>query len=148
MLALLWLLVARVRGPLDELADASRRLAHGDLEARVRAGGPQEVRDVAGAFNAMADDLADALARLQEERGRLSQIVESLGEGLLVVEGDGTIAAANPLARDLLPELEPGARWTDGGVAPARERARPRGDAPARGPRPRGDRRRDARRRG
>ena len=110
LLALLWLLIARVRSPLAELADAARRLAGGDLDARVRTGGPQEVRTVAGAFNAMADDLADALARLDEERERLSRIVESLGEALLVVEGDGTIAVANPLARELLPELAPGAR--------------------------------------
>ena len=110
LLALLWLLIARVRSPLAELADAARRLAGGDLDARVRTGGPQEVRTVAGAFNAMADDLADALARLDEERERLSRIVESLGEALLVVEGDGTIAVANPLARELLPELAPGVR--------------------------------------
>jgi len=108
VLALLWLLIARVRNPLAEVADAARRLAAGDVDARVRVEGPQEVRTVAGAFNAMADDLADALARLDAEGRRLSRIVESLGEALLVVEADGTIAVANPLARELLPELEPG----------------------------------------
>jgi signal transduction histidine kinase len=110
VLALLWLLIARVRSPLAELAEAARRLAGGDLGARVRAEGPQEVRTVAGAFNAMADDLADALARLDAERRRLSRIVESLGEALLVVRADGTIDVANPLARELLPELAPGTR--------------------------------------
>ena len=110
VLALLWLLVARVRSPLAELAGAARRLAGGDLDARVRIEGPQEVRTVAGAFNAMADDLADALARLDAERRRMSRIVESLGEALLVVQADGTIAVTNPLARELLPELAPGSR--------------------------------------
>ncbi len=118
LLALLWLLIARVRSPLAELAEAARRLAGGDLEARVRTGGPQEVRTVAGAFNAMADDLADALARLDDERERLSRIVESLGEALVVVEHDGTITVANPLARELLPELAPGARIDESDALP------------------------------
>jgi len=107
-LIVLWLLTARVRSPLAELAEASRRLAGGDLSARVHAEGPSELRTVAGAFNAMAADLADALARLDAERQRLSRIVESLGEALLVIEADGTVAVANPLARELLPELSTG----------------------------------------
>ena len=118
VLALLWVLTARVRSPLAELAETARRLAGGDLDARVRVEGPQEVRTVAGAFNAMADDLAQALARLDEERARLARIVESLGEALLVVAQDGTIAVANPLARELLPELAPGTRVDDCDVLP------------------------------
>ena len=113
MLALVWLLVSRVRGPLNELVEASARLAHGDLQARVHANGPQELRDVAGAFNAMADDLAEALARLQDERERLAQIIHSLGDALLVVEADGTIVAANPQAASLLPECRPGLHVDD-----------------------------------
>ena len=123
VLALLWLLTARVRNPLAELADAARRLASGDVDARVHVEGPLEVRTVAGAFNAMADDLADALARLDAERARLSSIVESLGEALLVVHADGTIAVANPRARELLPELEPGQQVDAAPVLPPLESA-------------------------
>ncbi len=116
---LLWLLAARVRSPLAGLADAARRLAGGDLQARVRIEGPQEVRTVAGAFNAMADDLADALARLDDERRRLARIVEGLGEALLVVDADGTVAVANPLARELFAELAPGVRVDHTAALPA-----------------------------
>src|SRR5258708_2811220 len=53
-------LIARMRRPLSELVTAARRLESGDLGARVRAQGPAELRTLATAFNAMADNLAAA----------------------------------------------------------------------------------------
>jgi signal transduction histidine kinase/DNA-binding response OmpR family regulator/HAMP domain-containing protein len=109
-LAFVAALLARVRRPLDELVRASQRLAAGRLEARVRPGGPDELRALGGAFNAMADDLAGALHRVEAERERLRTTIESLGDALLVADADGVVVAANPRATELVPELSVGAR--------------------------------------
>src|SRR5947209_2104729 len=103
-------LLARVRRPLDELVDASRRLATGRLDTRVRPSGPDELRALGGAFNAMADDLAGALGRIRSERQRLRSTIASLGDGLLVADAEGRVVAANPRAAELVPELSVGAR--------------------------------------
>jgi signal transduction histidine kinase/DNA-binding response OmpR family regulator len=108
-LTLIAALVRSMRSPLDELVAATRELAEGQLERRVRPGGPRELRALGRAFNAMADDLEAAGERIESERRRLATTIESLGDGLLVCEpGSSTIATANPRARELVAELEPG----------------------------------------
>lgn len=50
--------------PVAELDDTAQRVAAGALDARVPAGlGPPELRRLARSFNAMADNVVDALAR-------------------------------------------------------------------------------------
>ena len=46
-----------MRRPLEELVDASGRLAAGDLSARVKVGGLSETATLGAAFNEMADEL-------------------------------------------------------------------------------------------
>jgi signal transduction histidine kinase/DNA-binding response OmpR family regulator len=105
------LLVGSMRGPLDALVTATRRLAAGDLGEPVAPAGPRELRDLGAAFNSMSADLATAQRRLEDERGRLAATIESLGDALIVTEGDGrTITAVNPRVHELLPGLIPGGR--------------------------------------
>jgi signal transduction histidine kinase len=57
------------------------------------------------------DELATAQRRIEEQRARLATTIESLGDGLIVTEpGSSTIAAVNPRAAELVPELTPGAQ--------------------------------------
>ena len=105
------LLVQSMRGPLDALVEATRRLAAGELGKPVVPSGPRELQDLAAAFNVMSADLATAQHRLEDERRRLAVTIESLGDALIVTEADArTIAAVNPRVRELLPGLLPGGR--------------------------------------
>jgi two-component system sensor histidine kinase BaeS len=63
-------LIASMRRPLEELVDASGRLASGDLNARVRVGGLAETAALGAAFN----DMADELQRQSGERDRLDRM--------------------------------------------------------------------------
>lgn len=101
-------MVGSVRRPLDRLIAAARRIAGGDLSARVDEDGPRELRELAGAFNAMAADLEGATARVDTERRRLDTAIRSLGDGLLIVDSRGVVERANPRAAELVGELEPG----------------------------------------
>jgi signal transduction histidine kinase len=62
-----------MRRPLEDLVDASRRLAGGDLEARVKIGGLSETVTLGNAFNEMAEELQrragerDQLERMKDE---------------------------------------------------------------------------------
>jgi signal transduction histidine kinase len=60
-------LIASMRRPLEELVDAARSLAEGDLDARVKVGGLSETATLGSAFNEMA-------AELQLEAGRRDQL--------------------------------------------------------------------------
>ena len=50
-------LISSMRRPLEELVDASGRLAGGDLETRVKIGGLSETATLGAAFNEMAEEL-------------------------------------------------------------------------------------------
>jgi signal transduction histidine kinase len=52
--------------PVDELAVVSHRLASGDLEARARPGGPDEVRAVASALNQLAARIRELVLQERE----------------------------------------------------------------------------------
>jgi signal transduction histidine kinase len=66
-------LIASMRRPLEELVDASGRLAGGDLDARVKVGGLSETAVLGSAFNEMAGELQrragerDQLERMKDE---------------------------------------------------------------------------------
>ena len=108
-----------MRRPLDELVDATRALAAGELDRRVRAGGSARAARPRRAFNAMGEDLASAQRRIEDERHRLAVTIESLGDALIVTEpGSSTIADRQPARRRALPELSPGGR-VDGAAQPA-----------------------------
>ena len=130
VVALITLMVASMRRPLDELVGATGRLAGGDLDSRVEPAGPRELRDLAESFNTMAGELDAAHRRLIEERQRLAMTIESLGDALVVCDPDGTVASVNPRARELVPALEPGgpSQGPASPAAAARGRARRRGD--------------------
>jgi|SRR5579884_894711 len=109
-LALVTVLVGSMRRPLDALLAATRGLASGELERRVEPAGPRELQDLGAAFNAMGEDLANAQRRIEEERRRLEVTIESLGDALIVTEpGSTTVAAVNPRAGELVPEVTVGA---------------------------------------
>jgi signal transduction histidine kinase/DNA-binding response OmpR family regulator/HAMP domain-containing protein len=108
-IALVALLMAGVRRPLDNLVDASGRLADGDLAARVDdSDGPTELRELGHSFNAMATDLEAANGRIEAERRRLDVTLRSLGDGLVLLDGEGLVSTANPRAMELAPLLRIG----------------------------------------
>ena len=52
-----WLLARRILAPVRQLREAARDLAHGRLERRVPAAGPEEIAELGRAFNGMAGEL-------------------------------------------------------------------------------------------
>jgi signal transduction histidine kinase len=63
-------LINSMRAPLARLVEGARRLAGGDLETRVEAGGPVEIATLGKAFN----EMATALERDARERDRVEQM--------------------------------------------------------------------------
>jgi diguanylate cyclase (GGDEF)-like protein len=69
------LTAAGIVTPLRRLREGTRRLAVGDLAARVTLGGPAEIDELARSFNHMADALGTAEAQLKAEHAMLEERV-------------------------------------------------------------------------
>ncbi len=106
----------RMSMPLDDLLGASRRVADGDYSTRVAVRGSAEVRSLATAFNAMAEQL-DAHDR--QRRSMLADVTHELRTPLTVIQGnlegmlDGVYPADERRLRSILEETQILSRLTD-----------------------------------
>jgi len=82
-----------MRQPVTRLAEAARRLAGGDLDARVEAGGPVETSQLGEAFNEMAGEL-QASEQLKDEF--LSTVSHELRSPLTSMQGFAELLLLEP----------------------------------------------------
>lgn len=94
--------------PIRRIAATARALSRGDLTARVRVVGNDELTMLARALNEMRDHLGTHLETIDRQRRTLESLLAQLAEGVVVTGPDGRIVLINPAAVRLL-GLSPGA---------------------------------------
>lgn len=87
---------------LRELTRAAREMAAGNLTARTRASGNDEIAALGNALDQLAEGLSRSLNELRAERDLLTGIMSSMNEGVLVVGADRRIVLTNPALRAML----------------------------------------------
>ncbi len=96
------ILVSVVRRQLRKLRDEAGRFANGDLSRKIEVMGTDEVGQLAAAFNQMSDRLRASYQRIALEKQRDEILLESMGEGMIALDGKGCISLINSNAIDLL----------------------------------------------
>lgn|GEM_PF-349635 len=100
-----------IASPIRRLSVAMRDIAEGDYGAEVPGGGTSELGELASGFNGMSRKLAADKLELEDyigeivglkERGEL--IIESIREGLAVIDAEGTVESSNGAFRALFGE--------------------------------------------
>lgn len=97
-----YLLARRTSRSIRSVTEGARRLAAGDLEHRVQTLAKDETLELAESFNAMATALKDRISDLASDRTRLSAVLSTMADGVIVIEPAGRIALLNPAAERLL----------------------------------------------
>ncbi len=100
----------RVAEPIGRLAGAARRVASGDLKARVAVGDERdEVDALGGAFNRMTaqleaqrNDLVEAQEDAEQRRSFIEAVLGGVSAGVMGLDRDGRITAANKSAAHLI----------------------------------------------
>jgi len=102
--------------PLDDLLNASNRVAEGDYSARVEEKGPPEVRSLTEAFNSMAEKLE---VNDKQRRNMLADISHELRSPITIMQGnleglmDGVYQADVERLKSLYDETQILARLVD-----------------------------------
>jgi two-component system, OmpR family, phosphate regulon sensor histidine kinase PhoR len=88
-----------VTRPLRRMRGIAAAMATGDLSARVRPTGRDELADLGRALDGLADELQRRLGQLEGERAEMTALIDSMQEGVLAVGPDGAVRRANPAAQ-------------------------------------------------
>ena len=87
---------------LKRIELSAEAIATGDLTAKVPDAHEDEIGQLAGAFNTMAERLRNAFAQVENERDRVEVLLNDLSEGVIGLSSEGKITIANPAAGELL----------------------------------------------
>lgn len=93
-------LAGRISRPVRALRRAAQKLGDGDLDTRVEVSSKNEIGELAQTFNQMAFDLSRSLVT----RDYVESIIESLTEGVMVVDEAGNIERSNAAMRRIYDE--------------------------------------------
>jgi two-component system phosphate regulon sensor histidine kinase PhoR len=101
-LGLGYFLARRTSRSMQSVAEGAHRLASGDLDHRVQASASDETQELAEAFNRMADSLKGMVQNLASERNRLSAVLATMADGVIVTGPAGNVLLLNQAAEELL----------------------------------------------
>jgi two-component system phosphate regulon sensor histidine kinase PhoR len=87
---------------LRGLTAVARRMASGDLEVRSRLETADEIGELGRTLDHLAANLSRSVRELRDDRDLLGRILESMREGVLVMDGEHRILLANPSLREML----------------------------------------------
>ena len=99
------LIAIRIR----RLADSAERMAAGDFDAPLPAGGSDEIGDLARSLDTMRQELRNTFGMLATERDRLSAVFDGLTEAVIVAGEDGAVRFTNRAADRLVSDGRPAA---------------------------------------
>ena len=108
-----WLSSRNLTRPVREIIQASRRVAGGDFEVRVRPRIADEWQELARSFNFMTGEIKTLFLGLRQKNEQLDHIMAEMEEGLLVLDKSGKIVLSNASARALagLPAVDGRFYW-------------------------------------
>jgi len=87
--------------PVERLRRAASRLARGEPAHRLPIGAGDPLAPVADAINQVGDQLRLRLEQVTLEKNQLQAVIDSMVEGVLVVDAKGAILLANTRLREL-----------------------------------------------
>ncbi len=94
-----WWLNRTLFRPLREIIDGADRLAAGELDSRVAVPEAQELATLAAGLNHLAGEVEAQLRLLGTERDHLREILASMSEGVLVIDGQCRVRLTNSVFR-------------------------------------------------
>ena len=94
--------------PIEKVTRAMARVSDGDLDHQVAERSGDELGRMGASFNQMTRDLQNTYHNLRSEQDKLTTVIETATEGIIVTDASGDVVLVNPAAATLL-----GKAWED-----------------------------------
>jgi two-component system phosphate regulon sensor histidine kinase PhoR len=95
-------LASRLRGPMQLLTEAARSWTHSAVNRPLPVFSSDELGTLTAAFNSMGQSLADAIARMDQERQQLRAVFRSMAEGVVVINAEQRVLFLNEAGSRML----------------------------------------------
>jgi len=92
----------KITGPILKLKEYARKISEGHFRNRIDIKSSDEVGELAAAFNTMQREIENRIDIINIEKGKLDSILESMGEGVIALNGRNEIIAINSSARAIM----------------------------------------------
>ena len=92
----------RIVTPIRQVTGAARAIGRGEFDQEIPVTSSDEVGILAEEFNSMRWNLKSAVEKLTEEEKKMTAIVNSIAEGLILVDSNNRVLHINPAAERLL----------------------------------------------
>jgi two-component system, OmpR family, phosphate regulon sensor histidine kinase PhoR len=88
--------------PLKQITETAEQLAAGNLDARAKVSGSDELARLAATLNNMRDNLAGQIRTVETQKQQILSVVDNLREGVIALDKTGYIVLVNRSAAELL----------------------------------------------
>lgn len=101
--AFLGLIVSHtITRPIEEITARARQMAAGDFEQSIEVKSNDEIGQLASMFNHLTRRLRETLAEISEEKSKLEVMLTNMADGVIALDGAGTVIGMNPAAGKML----------------------------------------------
>ena len=102
VIAIALIVSQRIVTPIRQVTGAARAIGRGEFDQEIPVTGSNEVGILAEEFNSMRWNLKSAVEKLTEEEKKMTAIVNSIAEGLILLDSSDRVLHINPAAERLL----------------------------------------------
>lgn len=99
---LAYVLARRASRSMEAVAEGARRFAQGDLDYRMDTNSSSDTGELAGVFNQMAAAIRGRVRDLSAESNHLSVVLDTMADGVIVINGNGRVELMNLAAEWML----------------------------------------------
>ena len=100
-----WFGLALAKGitvPIQQFAEGTHEVAHGNLDYRIDAGGDDEIGALVASFNQMTQDLKQTNSELEQRRQYMETLLANITAGVISVDRSGKVNIVNKAAELML----------------------------------------------
>ena len=105
VLVLGYAIAQRIIRPLNRLVQISTAVTQGDLDQRTGIERRDEIGTLAHSFDTMTASLVERNRELLEQASKLEAILNSIADGVIVLDQEGHVISSNPVAERILQDV-------------------------------------------
>lgn len=103
---LLGIILARtITAPIQAVTNQANLMAGGDFSKKIEVQASDEIGQLGRTFNYLAERLSHNIKEISSEKSKVEAIINNMSDGVVALDGKGSLVHINPAARTLLRTL-------------------------------------------